>query len=160
MTKLFRFLKPYKLSITVILILVFFQSLFDLDDAGKVFLIDFWATWCAPCRETTSVMTSLHNMYSDQGLVVLGIAVNDNESNVRKYVSEHGIVYPVIARQSRDDTPLIKIIQDYGVQAIPTLVLIDKSGVVRHVSIGVSPDRAKFQEGLGNLIVGLLKEGQ
>lgn len=132
----------------------------NLTDPGKVTLIDFWATWCGPCREIAPVIISLHETYSEQGLVVLGIVVNDAQKNVEKYVKDNGIPYSIIAAASKDDTPLTKIIQDYGVRAIPTLVLIDKSGVVRHVSIGTGADKAKFQKELGELIAGLLGKEQ
>ena len=132
----------------------------SLNDPGRVTLIDFWATWCGPCREIAPVIISLHETYSEQGLVVLGIVVNDAQKNVEKYVKDNGIPYSIIAAASKDDTPLTKIIQDYGVRAIPTLVLIDKSGVVRHVSIGTGADKAKFQKELGELIAGLLGKEQ
>jgi thiol-disulfide isomerase/thioredoxin len=129
----------------------------NLNDLGKVILIDFWATWCGPCREIAPVIISLYETYSDQGLVVLGIAVNDTQRAVEKYVKDNGIPYPIIAAFSKDDTPLAKIVQDYGVRAIPTLVLVDKSGIVRHVSVGTGPDKAKFQKELGKLISDLLE---
>jgi thiol-disulfide isomerase/thioredoxin len=132
----------------------------DLHDPGKVTLIDFWATWCGPCREIAPVIISLHETYSDQGLVVLGIAVNDSEKNVKKYVEDNGVPYSVIAAASKDDTPLTRIIQDYRVRAIPTFVIVDRKGIVRHVSVGTGADKAKFQEELGKLISGLLEKEQ
>lgn len=130
----------------------------DLDNLGKVALIDFWATWCGPCKEITPVLISLYKTYSDQGLVVVGIAVSDTEKKVKEYVESNGIPYSVIATSPKGDTPLTKIIQDYGVRAIPTLVLVDKEGIVRHVSVGTGPDNAKFEKELGGLIADLLKK--
>ena len=132
----------------------------NLTDPGQVTLIDIWATWCGPCREITPVIIALHKTYADQGLAVLGIAVNDTRKNVEKYVEDNGIPYSIIAATSKGDTPLTKIIQDYGVRAIPTLVLVDKSGIVRHVSVGTGADKAKFQEELGKLISDLLEKEQ
>lgn len=132
----------------------------NLTDPGQVTLIDFWATWCGPCREITPVIIALHKTYADQGLAVLGIAVNDTRKNVEKYVEDNGIPYSVISATSKGDTPLTKIIQDYEVRAIPTLVLVDKSGIVRHVSVGTGTDKAKFQEELGKLISDLLEKEQ
>jgi|CZCA01.1.fsa_nt_gi thiol-disulfide isomerase/thioredoxin len=132
----------------------------NLTNPGQVTLIDFWATWCGPCREISPVIIALHKTYADQGLAVLGIAVNDTRKNVEKYVEDNGIPYSIIAATSKGDTPLTKIIQDYGVRAIPTLVLVDKSGIVRHVSVGTGADKAKFQEELGKLISDLLEKEQ
>ena len=132
----------------------------NLTDPGQVTLIDFWATWCGPCREITPIIIALHETYADQGLAVLGIAVNDTRKNVAKYVEDNGIPYSVIAATSKGDTPLTKIIQDYGVRAVPTLVLVDKSGIVRHVSVGTGADKAKFQKELGKLISDLLEKEQ
>ena len=132
----------------------------NLTNPGQVTLIDFWATWCGPCREISPVIIALHKTYADQGLAVLGIAVNDTRKNVEKYVEDNGIPYSVISATSKGDTPLTKIIQDYGVRAIPTLVLVDKSGIVRHVSVGTGADKAKFQEELGKLISDLLEKEQ
>jgi len=127
-------------------------------DPGKVTLIDFWATWCGPCREITPVFISLHKTYSDQGLTVLGIAVNDTQKKVQEYVKSNGIPYSIAASGTKGDTPLAEIIKDYGVTAIPTLVLVDKEGIVRHVSVGTGPDKAKLEKELGGLIADLLKK--
>ena len=128
-----------------------------LNEWNEVVLIDFWATWCGPCREITPVLISLNKTYSDQGLTVIGIAVNDTKKKVAEYVKSNGIPYHVIATTSKEDTPLAKIIQDYGVRAIPTLVLIDNEGIVRHVTVGMGPNKSKFEKELSQLITDLLK---
>ena len=128
-----------------------------LNEWNEVVLIDFWATWCGPCREITPVLISLNKTYSDQGLTVIGIAVNDTKKKVAEYVKSNSIPYHVIATTSKEDTPLTKIIQDYGVRAIPTLVLIDNEGIVRHVTVGMGPNKSKFEKELSQLITDLLK---
>ena len=130
----------------------------DLNKLNKVILIDFWATWCGPCKEITPTITALDKAYSEQGLFVLGIAVNDSLDSIKKYIKDNKVSYPIVASTSKGDTPLTKIAQDYGVRAIPTLILIDKHGTVRYTFVGVSRNQAKFQEELDILISELLKE--
>lgn len=130
----------------------------NIDELGKVVLIDFWATWCGPCREITPVLISLYKTYSDQGLVIVGISVDDTQKKAKEYVESNGIPYSIIAGTSKGDTPLTKIIQDYGIRAIPTLMLVDGKGIVRHVSVGIGQNKAKFEKDLGELIANLLKE--
>lgn len=129
-----------------------------LDESEGVVLIDFWATWCGPCREITPVLISLHKTFSDQGLTIIGMTVNDTRKKVEEYVKKNSIPYSVIVTTPKGDTPLTKVIQDYGVRAIPTLVLIDSEGIVRHVTVGMGSNKAKFEKELSQLITDLLKK--
>jgi len=98
---------------------------------GKVVLVEFWATWCPPCRESIPDLHSLHDKYKDRGLAVVAISLDkgaDAASAVGSFMKEHAIRYPVLM----DDG---KTSQSYGVTSIPALFLIDKDGrIVKRVA--------------------------
>ncbi|HAM53511.1 MAG TPA: thioredoxin [Nitrospiraceae bacterium] len=98
---------------------------------GRVVLLEFWATWCPPCRESIPELNELYKRYKDRGLVVLGISLDsegDAASAIVSFMKEQPIIYPVLI----DDTKASML---YSVSSIPALFLIDKNGnVVKRVS--------------------------
>ena len=103
---------------------------------GKVVLIDFWATWCGPCRITLPHLESLQQKYGKDGLQVLGISIDEKPpATVREELAKMnmGLSYPLAIADE-------KLLSDYeGVYSIPITFLIDKKGNVRDVFKGVSP---------------------
>lgn len=91
---------------------------------GNFVFLDFWGTWCSPCRAEIPKLKSIYNQYKDKNLVMIGIA-NDNIENLNKYITENGIQWEQII-QSEDK----QIITDYGVNSYPTTFLIDEKGVI------------------------------
>ncbi|MBI2840889.1 MAG: redoxin domain-containing protein [Acidobacteria bacterium] len=91
---------------------------------GKVLLINFWATWCGPCKHEIPDLSRLHRKYRDQGLLVLGFAVDSGSaSEVTPFLSEFGIDYPVyMADDVRD--------QFYREPGIPMTIVVDRKGQV------------------------------
>lgn len=86
---------------------------------GKVYIIDFWATWCPPCRRQIPILIELHEKYKNQGLVVIGIALERDKQKVRNFHKVHKIPYPVLMGNA-------KVARDFGgIMAIPTLFVID-----------------------------------
>ncbi|MEO0115591.1 MAG: TlpA disulfide reductase family protein [candidate division WOR-3 bacterium] len=114
---------------------------------GKVVILDFWATWCPPCRAAIPKLIELYNKYRNQGLLILGIAL-DERDKVVKLSKEMEINYPVLF----DDKVTSK---NYEIQSIPTLFVIDKKGKQVHKEIGFSEEG--FQE-IEEKIVQLLAE--
>jgi peroxiredoxin len=106
------------------------QSISDLH--GKVVLIDFWATWCAPCRVSIPKLGALQARYGAQGLNVIGISTEDLQ-DVASFAQRMGMHYPV-AVDPRGGTT-----RAYGIISMPTMVVVDKRGVVREVSVGYDP---------------------
>ena len=98
------------------------------DFSGKTILINFWATWCAPCREEMPVLMELQRQHQANGLQVVGIAL-DNAESVKSFVQTYGISYPILI----GDADVFETSAAYGniEGVLPYSVLIDKSGIVR-----------------------------
>lgn len=106
---------------------------------GRLVLLDFWASWCAPCREAAPVLGDLAERYQARGLTVLGINTFEggeaSEPYLRAYAASHGLSYPVLL----DDGP---VAEAYGVPGVPFFVLIGPAGTVVEVVSGYVPDTA------------------
>ncbi len=102
------------------------------DFKGKPVLIDFWATWCQPCRDSIPIIVKLHRTFSSKGLVVLGISLDEGGWNsVKSFAASQGITYPVLIG-SHD------AVEKFQIRTIPTLVVINKNGeiVKRYLGVG------------------------
>ncbi|HEY1492940.1 MAG TPA: TlpA disulfide reductase family protein [Candidatus Solibacter sp.] len=97
---------------------------------GKPVLLDFWATWCEPCRQATPHIQGLHDRFKDKGLMVLGIDTNEAAETARKYFVDDKYTFANLLGSGND------VIKNYGANGIPLVVLIDKGGVVRYVHRG------------------------
>ena len=102
---------------------------------GKIVLIDFWATWCAPCRMTMPVVEKLSKEYPDD-MVLLAVNLREPKNVVEKYALEQAIS----ARILFDEKGTVSAA--YGAYAIPMQFLIDRSGIVRHIQTGYGPNMA------------------
>ncbi|MCS6777773.1 MAG: TlpA disulfide reductase family protein [Chloroherpetonaceae bacterium] len=106
---------------------------------GKVVLLDFWATWCGPCRESIPELVRLQERYGARGLQVIGVSVDDRSTRDRvpDMQKQLGINYPIVFR---DDIPGME--DAYTFDGIPTLFLIDRSGQIREVISGYNPSQS------------------
>ena len=91
---------------------------------GQYVLVDFWASWCGPCREETPYVVKAYNDYKDKGLVVLGVAVRDQQPNTQKAMANMDIYYPQLL------DPSIALAGEFGVSAIPHLFLFGPDGKI------------------------------
>jgi thiol-disulfide isomerase/thioredoxin len=99
------------------------------DFDGKVVILDFWATWCPPCKAEIPGFIELQKKYGEKGLIVIGVSLDEQGvSVVKQFMKEFGMNYPVVMGD-------VKLMQDFGGTAIPTTFVIDRSGkiVAKHV---------------------------
>ncbi len=99
---------------------------------GRVALVEFWATWCGPCRLTAPVLGAMQAKYGPQGLTVVGITTDD-ATLAAEHARKTGMAF---AAAADTDSATSKA---YGVTSLPTLFVIDKGGVVREVAVGYEP---------------------
>jgi len=99
---------------------------------GRVVLLDFWATWCAPCRESIPHLIQLYGNYREKGLELIGMDLDKGDvETVRKFVRSMDIPYPIVV--APDD-----VARSYRVTSIPATILIDKEGNLRERIAGFS----------------------
>jgi thiol-disulfide isomerase/thioredoxin len=136
-------------------------SLPDLDDQpyqlsqfrDRVVILDFWATWCGPCKLAMPLVNKVHLEYQDKGLVVLGINLEGRDKNqwVKKFIEESGHQFVILQGGMMG----VGIDQVYGVTGIPTTFVIDKQGVIRYRHIGY---RENLDQMLSREVEELLKQ--
>ena len=98
------------------------------DHAGKVVLVDFWATWCKPCVKSLPTIDRIASKWKDQGVVVLGVSIDEKPALVAPFLKKKPVGYPMLL-----DDPKNPTWKAYNVRFIPALFLIDRSGnVVAH----------------------------
>ncbi len=103
------------------------------DYRGKVIIVDFWATWCSPCRRGIPDLIELKRKYGNQGFEVIGISVDtDTKADVVPFVKENGINYPVVYAADA-------VAERYGgISSIPTSFVIDKNGKIAASYVGLT----------------------
>jgi peroxiredoxin len=105
------------------------------DFKGKVILLDFWATWCVPCKFEIPGFVELQRKYARDGLQVIGVSVDDTLEKLQPFVEEFKINYPVLQGLGHDDVQ-----EAYGpVVAIPTSVVITRDGLICARYTGLPP---------------------
>jgi len=110
---------------------------------GYVLVMDFFATWCSPCRKSIPHLVALNGKYNKQGLQILGLSADEevDKDAVKEFMAEKKITYPV-AMASED------LLADYGVRSLPTLFVINKKGVVVEKYQGFNDEIAGSMEAL------------
>lgn len=89
---------------------------------GKAVVINFWASWCEPCKEEAPMLEQAWREYRDDGLVVVGVNIDDFSSDARRFARENGMTYPLVRDREDEVTP------DYGVTGVPETLFADRQG--------------------------------
>jgi cytochrome c biogenesis protein CcmG/thiol:disulfide interchange protein DsbE len=116
------------------------------DYKGKIVIIDFWATWCPPCRKGIPDLVELQKEYKDN-LVVIGISLDQQNTikDLDPFIQNYGINYPVVLGTQ-------KVVADYGnIQAIPTSFIVDQSGNIVDTHVGLVP-KSTYTEKINKLL--------
>jgi cytochrome c biogenesis protein CcmG/thiol:disulfide interchange protein DsbE len=107
------------------------------DFEGQVVLLNFWATWCQPCKEETPELETVYRQFKDEGLVIVGVDLLNTErpeergiEDVRDFVRLYDVSYPIVLDESGS------VAQDYAIAPIPTSFFIDQQGRVRFIRVG------------------------
>jgi len=115
--------------------------------AGNVVLINFWASWCGPCREEMPLLNDLHNKYQPLGFTVLGINVEEQTEMARGFLKDYPVDFPVLLDDKNQVSKL------YEVVAMPTTVVVDRDGKLRFLHKGYkSGDEKKYRDMVKQLI--------
>ena len=105
------------------------------DVLGRPIVLNFWASWCAPCRDEAAGLERTWRAYRDRGVIFVGLDIQDSEQDARDYVAEFDITYP----NGRDADG--KITVDYGVVGLPVTFFVNKKGIVERRWVGAITEK-------------------
>ncbi|MGH2537488.1 MAG: TlpA family protein disulfide reductase [Candidatus Promineifilaceae bacterium] len=115
------------------------------EQRGQVVMVDFWASWCVPCRREASTLQALWQEYQERGVVFVGVAYADTEAAARAFLDEFGITYP-----NGPDLGT-RISSDYRMEGVPEKFFIDRQGQIQAVIIGPAAE-AEYRRQLEALL--------
>ena len=107
------------------------------DLRGQVVMLNFWASWCGPCRQEMPILDDLYKRYGKAGFVLLGVNVEQDSSLGEKYLKDTPVKFPILW------DPTSKVSQLYTVDAMPSTVMIDRDGKMRYLHRGYKPGYEK-----------------
>lgn len=110
------------------------------EQRGQVVMVNFWATWCGPCREELPQLNRLYEKYQAAGFTLLGVNVDSSSKDALGMAKRLGVQFPVLFDSKKETSRL------YGLESMPWTVLIDRSGKVRYVHAGYKPGFEKTYE--------------
>ncbi len=114
---------------------------------GEVVMINFWASWCGPCRQEMPLLDELYTQYQPLGFTILGVNVEEDSSKAKQLLKDIPVSFPVLFD---NDSTVSKL---YDVVAMPSTVLVDRSGNVRYLHQGYKPGYEEhYQEQVRALI--------
>lgn len=100
---------------------------------GEVVMINFWASWCAPCRQEMPLLEEMYKKYSDLGFVLLGVNVEEDSSKAVELLRDVPVSFPILYDNKNEVTKLYKVV------AMPSTVMVDRDGNMRYLHRGYLP---------------------
>ncbi len=112
----------------------------------KVLLLDFWATWCGPCKMAMPGLQTLQQEFKDRGFEIISVNQGEAADQVRSFIGRKKYSFHVVLDKDQ------AVGNKYGVRAIPTLVVVDKHGLIQWLHVGYSEDTAELRQLVQRLI--------
>jgi thiol-disulfide isomerase/thioredoxin len=114
----------------------------------KVVIVDFWASWCVPCKESFPVMDELNKKYSARGLVIIAVNVDEKRSDMDDFVKANPVSFAIVRDASQ------KLVDKAGIATMPSSFVLDRSGKVRFIHSGFHGDktRKEYMEQIESLL--------
>ena len=122
------------------------QSISISDLQGKPVLLNFWATWCPPCRAEMPYLQQIYEEWSDKGLVLLAIDIGEGPSQIKEFLETNNLSLPVLLDSDKS------VAQRYNITGIPTTFFIDKDGTIQVKIIGAFPSKTVIEENLDKIM--------
>ena len=110
---------------------------------GKVTLIDFWASWCMPCRKENPKVVALYNEFHSKGFNIISVSLDSDAGDWKDAIAKDGLTWTQVSNLKEMDDPIVK---RYGVTLIPTTFLLDATGKVVGIDLPQSEMKRKIQE--------------
>jgi len=114
---------------------------------GQVVMINFWATWCGPCRQEMPLLQQLQVKYEPLGFTLIGVNVEPESAGARAWLEKVPVTFPILFDRKNE------VAERFGVQGMPSSVFVDRSGKVRYVHRGYQPgDESKYADMVRSLV--------
>jgi len=116
---------------------------------GEVVMINFWASWCGPCRQEMPLLDELYTQYQPLGFTILGVNVEEDSSKAKQLLKESPVNFPILFDNKSEVSKLYKVV------AMPSTVLVDRDGNVRYLHQGYKPG---YEESYQQQVRALIRE--
>ena len=118
------------------------------EQQGEVVMINFWASWCGPCRQEMPLLEALYQEYKDLGFTIFGVNVEEDPSKAKDLLKDVSVSFPILFDTENEVSQL------YGLVAMPSTVLVDRDGKQRYFHAGYRPgDEAEYDKLIRELVV-------
>ncbi|MFK7885851.1 MAG: TlpA disulfide reductase family protein [Gammaproteobacteria bacterium] len=115
---------------------------------GQVVMINFWASWCGPCRQEMPLLDEIHARYSPMGFTMLGVNVEKDSAKAKALLKDLPVDFPILFDKTN------QVSKDYDVVAMPSTVIVDRDGNIRYIHRGYKPgDENAYQDMIRAVIV-------